>query len=108
MVTGDLQSISDQKSIHQFNEDRPFLINKAKTLFFSSQGHENIGGYDLFRSDVQSNGLWSKPKNLGYPLNTPDDNIFFMPVGDGKSGYYSIMKESTGYGKEDIYKITFR
>jgi hypothetical protein len=91
-----------------FNEDRPFLINKAKTLFFASQGHENIGGYDLFRSDMQSNGLWNKPKNLGYPLNTPDDNIFFMPVGDGKSGYYSVMKESTGYGKEDIYKITFR
>jgi hypothetical protein len=92
----------------QFNEDRPFLINKAKTLFFCSQGHENIGGYDLFRSDIQSNGLWSKPKNLGYPLNTPDDNVFFMPVGDGRSGYYSVMKESAGYGKEDIYKLTFK
>ena len=91
-----------------FNEDRPFLINKTKTLFFCSQGHENIGGYDLFRSDMQSNGLWSKPKNLGYPLNTPDDNVFFMPVGDGKSGYYSVMKESGVYGKEDIYKLTFR
>ena len=91
-----------------FNEDRPFLINKTKTLFFCSQGHENIGGYDLFRSDMQSNGLWSKPKNLGYPLNTPDDNVFFMPVGDGKSGYYSVMKEASGYGKEDIYKVTFR
>jgi tetratricopeptide (TPR) repeat protein len=91
-----------------FNEDRPFLINKGKTLFFSSQGHENIGGYDLFRSDMQSNGLWNKPQNLGYPLNTPDDNVFFMPVGDGKSGYYSDIKESTGYGKEDIYKITFK
>jgi hypothetical protein len=67
-----------------------------------------MGGYDLFRSDVQTNGLWSKPVNLGYPLNTPDDNMFFMPVGDGKSGYYSVMRESTGYGKEDIYKITFR
>jgi hypothetical protein len=92
----------------QFNEDRPFLINNARTLFFSSQGHENIGGYDLFRSDVQTNGLWSRPKNLGYPLNTPDDNMFFMPIGDGKSGYYSVMRETTGYGKEDIYKITFR
>jgi hypothetical protein len=92
----------------QFNEDRPFLVNNEKTLFFSSQGHENIGGYDIFRSDIQSNGLWSKPKNLGYPLNTPDDNIFFMPIGNGKSGYYSIMKESAGYGKEDIYKITFK
>jgi len=91
-----------------FNEDRPFLINKSRTLFFSSQGHENIGGYDLFKSEKQSNGLWSKPRNLGYPLNTPDDNIFFMPIGDGKSGYYSIVKGSGGYGKEDIYKITFR
>ena len=54
------------------------------------------------------NGLWSKPKNLGYPINTPDDNIFFMPIGDGKSGYYSIFKESGGFGKEDIYKITFK
>jgi tetratricopeptide (TPR) repeat protein len=92
----------------QFNEDRPFLINNGKTLFFSSQGHENIGGYDLFRSDLQSNGLWSEPKNLGYPFNTPDDDIFFMPVGDGKSGYYSRFKETGGYGKEDIYKITFK
>jgi hypothetical protein len=91
-----------------FNEDRPFLINKGKTLFFCSQGHENIGGYDLFRSEMQSNGLWSKPKNLGYPLNTPDDNIFFMPVGDGKSGYYSTVNEASGSGKEDIFKITFK
>jgi tetratricopeptide (TPR) repeat protein len=92
----------------QFNEDRPFLINNGKTIFFSSQGHENIGGYDIFRSDLQSNGLWSKPKNLGYPINTPDDNFFFMPIGDGKSGYYSIFKESEGFGKEDIYKITLK
>ncbi|MCX6325930.1 MAG: hypothetical protein NT144_04670 [Bacteroidia bacterium] len=92
----------------QFNEDRPFLINNGETLFFSSQGHENIGGYDLFISDLQSNGLWSKPKNLGYPINTPDDNIFFMPTGDGKSGYYSVFKESGSFGKEDIYKITLK
>jgi hypothetical protein len=92
----------------QFNEDRPFLINNGKTLFFSSQGHDNIGGYDLFRSDLQSNTLWSKPKNLGYPINTPDDNIFFMPTNDGKAGYYSVFKESGGFGKEDIYKITLK
>jgi tetratricopeptide (TPR) repeat protein len=92
----------------QFNEDRPFLINNGKTLFFCSQGHENIGGYDLFRADLQSNGLWSNPKNLGYPINTTDDDIFFMPLGDGKSGYRSLYKESEGFGKEDIYKITFK
>ena len=73
-----------------FNEDRPFLINNGKTLFFASQDHNNIGGYDIFRSDMQPNGLWSSPQNLGYPLNTPDDNIFFMPVGNGKSGFISM------------------
>ncbi|TAL76117.1 MAG: hypothetical protein EPN88_03120, partial [Bacteroidetes bacterium] len=92
----------------RFNEDRPFLTNNGKTLSFCSQGHENIGGYDLFRSEMLPNGLWGKPKNLGYPINTPDDDIFFMPVGDGKSGYYSRFKESGGFGKEDIYKITFK
>lgn len=92
----------------QFNEDRPFLINNNKTIYFGSQGHDNIGGYDLFRSDLQTNGLWSKPENLGYPLNTPDDDIFFMPVGNGKSGYYSRFNVTGGSGKEDIYKITFK
>lgn len=92
----------------QFNEDRPFLIKDGKTLFFSSQGHENIGGYDIFRTDLQSNGLWNNPKNLGYPINTPDDNIFFMPTGEGKTGYYSLFKDSGGFGKEDIYRITLK
>jgi tetratricopeptide (TPR) repeat protein len=92
----------------QFNEDRPFLINNGKTIFFASQDHNNIGGYDIFRSESQPNGLWSKPMNLGYPLNTPDDNIFFMPVGNGKTGYISIFRETDGFGREDIYKITFK
>lgn len=91
-----------------FNEDRPFLINGGKTLFFASQDHNNIGGYDIFRSDMQPNGLWNKPQNLGYPLNTPDDNIFFMPVGNGRSGFISVYRDSDGLGKEDIYKITFK
>ncbi|MGE5419088.1 MAG: hypothetical protein ACM3UT_02835 [Chloroflexota bacterium] len=89
----------------QFNEDRPFIVNGGKTMFFSSQGHENIGGYDIFKSSLQSNKLWSKPVNLGYPLNTPDDNYFFNPAGSGNTGYYSIYKETGGYGKEDIYRI---
>ena len=90
----------------QFNEDKPYIINDGKTLFFISQGHDNIGGYDIFRSDLQSNQLWSRPANIGYPINTPDDNYFFNPAGTGKTGFYSIFKESDGFGKEDIYKIT--
>jgi hypothetical protein len=92
----------------EFNEDRPFIINGGKLLFFCSQGHANMGGYDLFRSQLQSNNLWSDPENLGYPINTPDDNTFFMPAADGKSGYYSVLRETGGYGKEDIYRIILK
>ena len=92
-----------------FNEDRPSLIDGGKTLFFISQGHYNMGGYDVFRSDRQPNGLWSTPANLGYPLNTPDDDTFFTPVSGGKSGYISKARgTSENFGKEDIYKITFK
>ena len=91
-----------------FNEDRPFLTNDGKTMFFSSQGHKNIGGYDIFRSELQLNKLWSNPVNLGYPVNNPDDNFFFVPIGKGNAGYYTIFKEFPGKGNEDIYIITFR
>lgn len=92
----------------QFNEDRPFLTNFGKSLIFSSQGHENMGGYDLFKSELQSIGAWKKPVNMGYPLNTPDDNTYFMPSGDGRSGYYFLEKETGGFGKEDIYRIVLK
>ena len=91
-----------------FNDDRPFMIRNGRTLFFASQGHYNMGGYDIFRSELQYNGLWSEPVNLGYPLNTPDDNIFFCPAEDGKSGYLSMTRRGEGAGKEDIYLIKFK
>jgi hypothetical protein len=91
-----------------FNEDRPFLANHDKTLFFSSQGHENMGGYDLFRSEKLSTGSWKKPENMGYPLNTPDDNTYFMPSVDGKSGYLFLDRETEGFGKEDLYRIILK
>jgi len=90
------------------NEDRPFLVDNGKKLYFSSQGHYNMGGYDIFTSELQSNGLWSTPENLGYPLNTPDDNIFFCPSDNGKEGYLSLTRENEGEGKEDLYRIRFR
>ncbi len=91
----------------QFNEDRPALTNNGKTLFFSSQGHENMGGYDIFRSTRNQNGIWNTPENIGYPLNTPDDNIFFTPAEKGRSAYMSIFRETEGKGKETIYHIIF-
>lgn len=89
-----------------FNEDMPALTGEASVLFFCSQGHYNMGGYDIFRSRIMQNGHWGKPENIGYPINTPDDEVFFMPV-DSNSGYISIHREGKGFGQEDLYKITF-
>jgi Tol biopolymer transport system component len=91
-----------------FNDDRPFLTNDGHTLFFSSQGHDNIGGYDIFRSEMESDQVWGKPLNIGYPINTPDDNYFFNPSEDGSSVYYSVFRDSKGFGKEDIYRISLK
>ena len=90
-----------------FNEDMPFFTNNDKALIFCSQGHDTMGGYDLFRSD-KANENWEKPVNMGYPLNTPDDDIYFMPCGDGKSGYIFKDKVSSGFGGNDIYKIILK
>jgi tetratricopeptide (TPR) repeat protein len=87
-----------------YNEESPFLSSDDKTLFFSSRGHYNMGGYDIFYSKLLDNGSWSVPVNIGSPLNTSDDDLFFNPIGQGFEGY--ISKElAGGYGKQDIYKI---
>jgi hypothetical protein len=87
-----------------YNEESPFLSRDDKTLFFSSRGHFNMGGYDIFYSTRLDNGQWSVPLNVGYPLNSTDDDVFFKPVNEGYEGYYA--KESPGgFGKQDIYRI---
>lgn len=85
-----------------YNEETPFLTNNDSTLFFSSRGHYNIGGYDIFRSDLDENGRWSTPVNIGYPLNTPDDDLFFTPLVSGNRGYFSKFS-GDGQGRMDIY-----
>jgi outer membrane protein OmpA-like peptidoglycan-associated protein len=65
-----------------------------------------MGGYDIFYSTLNTNGMWTRPVNIGYPINTPDDDVFFVVSASGKHGYYaSIRKE--GFGEKDIYMITF-
>ena len=87
-----------------YNEESPFLSKDGKTLFFSSRGHYNMGGYDVFYSKLLDNGTWSEPVNLGYPVNTTDDDVFFKPINDGYVAYYSVNRPD-GFGKEDIYRI---
>jgi outer membrane protein OmpA-like peptidoglycan-associated protein len=79
-----------------YNEESPFLSSDASTLFFSSQGHYNMGGYDIFRSSLDQNGQWLPPVNLGYPLNTTDDDLFFFPLGSGKKAYQARLSSSGG------------
>ena len=86
-----------------YNEETPFLANNDRTLFFSSRGHYNIGGYDVFRSDLDANGRWSKPVNIGYPVNTTDDDLFFIPAGKGDRGYYARFA-GDGNGRMDIFR----
>jgi tetratricopeptide (TPR) repeat protein len=87
-----------------YNEESPFLTQDDKTLFFSSRGHFNMGGYDIFYSTLLDNGEWSVPLNVGYPLNSTDDDVFFKAQKQGYEGYYAM--ESLGStNKQEIYRI---
>ncbi len=83
-----------------------FIHPDGKTLFFSSKGHLTMGGLDIFMSKLQADGTWSEPENLGYPINTVGDDVHFTLSTDGKTGYYSTVKED-GLGERDIYTIDF-
>ena len=89
----------------KYNEDYPSMSVDGKTLFFASSGHKSIGGYDIFMSTrADENSAWSEPVNIGFPLNTPDDNIGFALLPDGVTGYVSaVMPE--GFGNTDLYKF---
>jgi len=88
-----------------YGEEGVFMAPDGKTLYFSSQGHNGMGGYDIYKS-VYENGKWSQPENLGWPINTPDDDVFFVTSASGRHGYYSSDRAG-GYGEKDIYRITF-
>lgn len=86
------------------DEASPFITANGRTLFFSSKGHYNMGGYDIFYAQKDEKDNWKTPVNIGYPINTTRDDIFFLPVDGGKFGYKSFI-EKDGYGNDDIYKI---
>ena len=89
----------------EYNEDAPYIHPDNVTLFFSSKGHRNMGGYDIFTTVYDVNtGKWSTPENAGYPINTADDDIYFIWSADGTKGYFSSWRDDT-YGEKDIYVI---
>lgn len=86
-----------------YNEETPFLLSNGKRLYFSSFGHATMGGYDVFYSDQNSDNSWSTPVNLGYPINTSDDDVFYNPIRDGSIAYIAKFDKG-GFGKYDIYR----
>lgn len=88
-------------------EMAPFIHPDGKTLYFSSDTHTGMGGYDLFVSRRNEKGEWSTPVNLGYPINTPGDEINFIVASDGHTALISSIREG-GYGGYDIYSFQLK
>ncbi|MBE9511348.1 MAG: PD40 domain-containing protein [Bacteroidetes bacterium] len=88
----------------EYNEETPFITEDGQTLFFSSYGHFNTGGYDILYSTLLDSAKWSKPLNMGYPINTPDDDLFYAPAKDGNFAYYSQFTDE-GMGERDIFLL---
>jgi hypothetical protein len=86
-----------------FNEENPIVCDEDNILYFSSEGHQNMGGFDIFYCKNEDN-KWTDPQNIGYPINTTDDNLSFFPIKNGKYGYTSKFDKS-GFGHEDIVRI---
>jgi hypothetical protein len=87
------------------DDDAPFIHPDGKTLIYSSQALNSMGSYDIFLTTLNpSDSSWSTPKNLGYPINTPDDDRYFVLSTDGKRGYYASGKTG-GFGLHDIYVV---
>jgi hypothetical protein len=86
-----------------YDEDAPFITADGKTMFFSSNGHNSTGGYDVFRSDMK-NGKWTKPYNIGKPVNSNQDDKYYWVSADGARGYYSSERKD-GQGGQDILMV---
>lgn len=84
------------------NEMSPFIHPDGKTLYFASDGHPGMGGYDIFMCKKLPRGEWTKPINLGYPINSDKNEISFVVSSDGTKGYISSDRDG-GMGGFDIY-----
>ena len=88
----------------EYDEDAPFLHPDGKTMYFASRGHNTMGGFDIFKTELSPEGKWSDPTNIGYPINTVDDDVFFVTSADGQRAYYTSFRAG-GYGEKDLYVL---
>lgn len=87
------------------DEEGVFLHPDGKTMYFSSKGHNSMGGFDIFVTEL-IDGQWTKPVNLGYPVNGADNDVFLVMSADKRRGYYASIHKD-GFGEKDLYMITF-
>ncbi len=88
----------------EYDEIGVYIHPDGKTLFFSSNGHNTMGGHDIFMTTLDDNGKWTPPINMGYPINTTREEIHFVFTTDRRTAYLSSSRAG-GYGKIDIYKV---
>ncbi len=89
----------------KFDEESPY-IHEDGTLYFSSKGHNSIGGYDIFSAAGTGVGRFSKPVNLGMPVNSVEDDLFYFVTNDNKIAYF-MSKRPEGKGRGDIFKVNY-
>ncbi len=90
----------------KYDEDNPYMFSDGQTLFFASTGHNSMGGYDIFKSvSYDGKERWSKPENIGYPLNSVYDDLTISMTTNGKTAYVSAVRDS-GFGDFDLYRVT--
>lgn len=91
----------------EFDEEGPYIDYTGRILYYSSKGKKTMGEYDIFRSGMISykENKWTEPENLGYPINTAYNDLYFTATKDGKNGYYASVRPG-GFGYLDIYRIS--
>jgi len=105
---GQVENLGDTINT-EYNEEGPFILAN-NTLYFCSEGHNTMGGYDIFYSKRTKEGKWTIPVNMGYPINTTDNDMFYTPV-DSVTAYFASVRfvddfDVKGFGNLDIYKLT--
>ncbi len=90
-----------------YDEESVFLLENDSVLYFASKGHNSMGGYDLFRTHLLPDGRWTEPENVGYPLNTPADDMFIFVNPDHRTGYFTSSGQDSTYGDMDIFEFFF-
>lgn len=87
------------------NEKSPFIHEDSHTLYFSSDGHRGVGGFDIYYVRMGDDGNWTEPKNIGYPINNEHDDVGFFVSVDGKTGYFSSNERDDGIGGWDLFEF---